>query len=399
MNDLQKDQAIYNEMLKIANQVFSNAAENNEELRKYINENGGVVSINEITKARSEVSSMIEEATNYDYYTGEGEQTVTVDTFTCSFPPMRVFELVKYWKSLAKAKGEIIFTYQEEINRQYIGSVDIRLGNPTNASALIRHLADQVHRPILSYVLLEVNTKSCDVNFVASDGRSMGILSSNVDGIREDAYPENKYQALFSSSDWKRICDYARKYKTAVHVKIYKHSDTEKQDTMVASLGETSVRSKQEDTKFYNWHCLLPDTSSMTLFQIHPDDVKAARNFVKSIKKAKYNEKDICLTFQKGSDKVQFTHIDREYDEVIEERSATFRLLRRAEQTRQVCYTAEELKRTKFTGFYIDDTDKRRVTIVNDENTSITLLMPCAEIYDRYLLKEEIQTVMEMQVA
>lgn len=125
MTDLQKDQAIYNEMLQIANEVFNSATENNEVLRKYMNENGGVVSINDITKARSEVYSMIDFVTKFNDTTKEGLRTVTVDTFTCSFPPMRVFELVKYWKSLAKAKGDIIFTYEEEINRQFVGTAGI----------------------------------------------------------------------------------------------------------------------------------------------------------------------------------------------------------------------------------------------------------------------------------
>ena len=102
MTNLEKDQAIYNEMLQIANEVFSSATENNEVLRKYMNENGGVVSINDITKARSEVYSMINFVTYFDDTTKEGLRTVTVDTFKCSFPPMRVFELVKCWKSLAQ---------------------------------------------------------------------------------------------------------------------------------------------------------------------------------------------------------------------------------------------------------------------------------------------------------
>ena len=32
----------------------------------------------------------------------------------CSFPPMRVFELVKYWKSLAKAKDDIVSYLEDE---------------------------------------------------------------------------------------------------------------------------------------------------------------------------------------------------------------------------------------------------------------------------------------------
>ena len=45
MTDLQKDQAIYQAMCEIANNVFDNAIANHAGLRKYMSENGGVVSI------------------------------------------------------------------------------------------------------------------------------------------------------------------------------------------------------------------------------------------------------------------------------------------------------------------------------------------------------------------
>ena len=157
MTDLQKDQAIYNEMLQIANEVFNSATENNEVLRKYMNENGGVVSINDITKARSEVYAMIDSVTKFNDTTKEGLRTVTVDTFTCSFPPMGVFGLVKFWKSLAKAKGDIVFTYEEEINREFVGSVEIKLENAANAKLLANSVADDELRPVLNFVLLEIN--------------------------------------------------------------------------------------------------------------------------------------------------------------------------------------------------------------------------------------------------
>ena len=114
MTDLQKDQAIYNEMLQIANEVFNSATENNEALRKYMNENGGVVSINDITKARSEVYSMIDFVTKFNDTTKEGLRTVTVDTFTCSFPPMRVFESIL--SSLTKKKSTVSLSARGKSN-------------------------------------------------------------------------------------------------------------------------------------------------------------------------------------------------------------------------------------------------------------------------------------------
>ena len=380
MTSKEKDQAIYNEMLRIANEVFDKATKNSEKLRKYMLENGGVVTNAELQKQNSDIFRAIQEATH-----DEETYSVNVDTFSCSFPAIKVFYLINYWKQILKDKEQVVFCYEEEITNEYIGSVDISLDNPQNAKCLANHLVDDKLRPILNYVLLEVNTKSCDVNFVATDGHSMSIISNNAERIRMNDYPENKYQALFSSSDWKHICDYARKNKTSIKFKIYKRSETEMQDTMVASLGETAIRSIIFEMYYPNWRSVIPDTSEMKLFRLLPDDVKAAQKFVKNIKSACL-DKDVCLTFKQGSDEVCFTHIDGYYDD-MEEKSASFRLVSPAETTMQIVYKANLLQRIKFTGFFLKSED--RATIICDDNSDITLLMPTESTRYHHLVEVE----------
>lgn len=364
MTDLQKDQAIYNEMLQIANEVFNSATENNEVLRKYMNENGGVVSINDITKARSEVYSMIDHVTEFNEFTKEGMRTVTVDTFTCSFPPMQVFKLVKYWKSLAKAKGDIIFTYEEEINREFVGSVDIAFENATNAKLLANSVADDELRPMMNCVLVELNATSGDINFVASDGHELGVISNNPATIcTPHAEGDMVLQALFSKADWKRICDYARKQKSSVCFEVYKRSVDEYMETMVAVLGDTKVKSQQKG-RFPNWKSVMPDLSTMKHFTIADEDVKSAQKWLTKVKG--YSTYDsVAVSVYKGSDTIYFD---------TDNATTTFRLSRPSDITLGTRLGIKRMQTKKFSGFWFPKFGG--ATIVDDANCDLMLVMP-----------------------
>ena len=397
MTDLQKDQAIYNEMLQIANEVFDNATENNENLRKYMNENGGVVSINDITKARSEVYDMIEDAPTSKYFTEEDMRTVTVDTFTCSFPPMRVFVLVEYWKSLAKAKGDIVFTYDEEIKNDYAGSVEVVFENPQNAKNLANYTAQDELRPVMNFVLMEVNMASKDTNFVASNGAVLGVISDNPSRIRLS--PENldaNFQALFSRKDWERICDYVKKTKGAVKFHVYRADEQESTDTMVAELGNVKIKSGGQDFRFPNWRSVLPSEDNMTKLTICKDDLKEAYKFVKSITKLSSCLGHVFVSAYKGSDLVYFDHIANDYDS--RSMTATFRLEKPSEKTIGTSYMAKTLLKTKFAGFSIVQGNEK--TIVDDAVTDLTLLCPCDEgIYAPYAHEREVGASIVQMVA
>lgn len=391
MTDLQKDQAIYNEMLQIANEVFNSATENNEVLRKYMNENGGVVSINDITKARSEVYSMIDHVTEFNEFTKEGMRTVTVDTFTCSFPPMQVFKLVKYWKSLAKAKGDIIFTYEEEINREFVGSVDIAFENATNAKLLANSVADDELRPMMNCVLVELNATSGDINFVASDGHELGVISNNPATIcTPHAEGDMVLQALFSKADWKRICDYARKQKSSVCFEVYKRSVDEYMETMVAVLGDTKVKSQQKG-RFPNWKSVMPDLSTMKHFTIADEDVKSAQKWLTKVKG--YSTYDsVAVSVYKGSDTIYFD---------TDNATTTFRLSRPSDITLGTRLGIKRMQTKKFSGFWFPKFGG--ATIVDDANCDLMLVMPLEgettpNKQDREIVSEKAMAA-ELQVA
>lgn len=81
-----------------------------------------------------------------------------------------------------------------------------------------------------------------------------------------------------------------------------------------------------------------------------------------------------------------FTHIDGYYDD-MEEKSASFRLVSPAETTMQIVYKANLLQRIKFTGFFLKSED--RATIICDDNSDITLLMPTENARYHHLVEVE----------
>lgn len=364
MTNLEKDQAIYNEMLQIANEVFSSATENNEVLRKYMNENGGVISINDITKARSEVYSMINFVTYFDDTTKEGLRTVTVDTFKCSFPPMRVFELVKSWKSLAKAKGDIIFTYEEDLQREFVGTAEISFENAASAKMLANSCADGELRPCLNNVLIQVNATSGDINFVATNGHELAVISNSPSTIRKPQEDNDKvFSALYSKADWKRICDYARKQKSPVSFKVFQREDTERFETMIAVLGDTNVKSKQE--AFYpNWKSVLPDMSELKHFTLADEDVQSAQKWISKVKVYSPMER-VSVSVYKGSDIIYFD---------TENATTTFKLSQPSDITLGYCFSIKRLQSKKFSGFWFPKCEGG--TIIDDANNDLLLLMP-----------------------
>lgn len=367
MTNLQKDQAIYNEMLQIANEVFNNATENNENLREYMNENGGVVSINDILKSCSDVYRMIDFVTECNEFTKEGMRTVTVDTFTCSFPPMQVFRLVKYWKSLAKVKGDIIFTYEEEINREFVGSVDIAFENATNAKLLANSVADDELRPMMNNVLLEINATSGDIYFVASDGHELAVISNSpADICKPNESTDMVFQALYSKADWKRICDYARKQKSSVCFEIYKRGVDEQMETMVAVLGDMKVKSQQIG-RYPNWKAVMPDFSTMLHFTIADEDVQTAQKWLSKVKACSIYD-SVAVSVYKGSDTIYFD---------IDNATTTFRLSRPSDITLGTRLSIKRMQTKKFSGFWLPKFGG--ATIVDDANCDLMLIMPLVE--------------------
>jgi len=371
MNDLQKDQAIYQAMLEIAEQVFNEALDLNEGLRALIKQYGGFVTLTDLCKSNHEFTKKFDLVVR-DTKSGSDVHKVNVDTFSCSFPGNQVFDLLKYWKSLANVKSEQAFFYEEKIENEFAGSVEVVIPDGSNAKLLVKHVANDELRPVMNFVLAEINATRETINFVASDGHSLAVISNNQAKILEREPTDIIFQALFMPDDWKRLCDYAKKNGKRVLFDIYHKKESETYDTFNVHLGDICLRSLIVDYRYPNWQSVIPTPDRLKHhFDIVSEDRKAAQEWLKRIKAG---IRPVNISFYRGSDLVYFDYDDYDFSKSM---TATFRLTRTSDVTIGVAYSVERLQRIKFTGFNIEASD--RVTIVNCEEADLVLLCPVTD--------------------
>ena len=373
MNDLQKDQAIYQAMLEIADSVFEEVMKTNKGLQNQIKEYGGFISLTDICKCNHDFTKNFFIAMR-DESLGDEIKTVTVDTFECSFPVCQVFDLLKYWKSLAKIKGEQIFIFEEKIENEFAGSVEVNIDNSNNAKLLIKHCAKDELRPIMNGVLAEINANTQTINFVASDGHTLGVISSNPDKILHRASTDTIFHAMFMPDDWKHICDFAKKNKHVVQFDIYRKKDEEFFDTFLVHLGDVTLRSASHFNSLYpNWQSVIPASDQLKhRFNIVPEEWKAAQDWINKLKADSHRH--VNVSFYRGSDLVYFDYDDYDFSKSM---SATFHLTRPSDVTIGVAYSLRSMPKIKFTGFNIEASD--RVTIVNCEEADLMLVCPVTD--------------------
>ena len=395
MNDLQKDQAIYQAMLEIADTVFTKTMEANECLKVLIKQYGGFISLTDILKQNGDFAKNFFMAMR-DANLSEEMHEVTVDTFSCSFPSSQVFDLLKYWKSLAKIKGEQIFIFEEKIENEFAGSVEVTIENSANAKLIVKHLAKDVLRPIMNYVVAEINANTQSIDFVACDGHTLAVISNKPNLVFERGSScDTIFQAMFTADDWKRICDYAKKNKGRVLFDIYRKKDSECFDTFCIRLGDVTLRSSVPEGRYPNWKSVIPSLDALKhRFNIVPEEWKAAQDWVKKLD-GQYSH-HFNVSFYRGSDLVYFDYDDYDFSKTM---TATFHLTRPSDVTTGVAYHVGRFQKIKFTGFNIES--EERGTIVNCEESDIMLVMPMLDSggYVRDVENREVVEVLEMAEA
>ena len=370
MNDLQKDQAIYQAMLEIADTVFTKTMEANECLKVLIKQYGGFVSLTDICKVNGDFAKNFFMAMR-DANLCEEMHEMTVDTFSCSFPSCEVYSLLKYWKSLAKVKCEQVFMYEEKIENEFVGSVEVNIGDSSNAKLLSKHIAHDELRPIMNYIVAEINANTQSIDFVASDGHTLCVISNNPAQVfAERCNTHTTFQALFTPEDWKRICDYAKKNGHKVLFDIYRMKDCESFDTFNVHLGDVCLRSQLPEGRYPNWRSVIPKPDILKYrFNIVPEETKAAQDWVKKLD-GKY-DRLVNISFYRGSDLVYFDFNDYDFSQ---SKTATFHLTRPSDSTIGIALNIGRLQKMKFTGFNLEDSTHG--AIINCDEADIMLIMP-----------------------
>lgn len=395
MNDLQKDQAIYQAMCKIADKYFNRAVEENEAFREFMAEKS-IISLAELKKCKEWSNALYG---YYDYSKHEqvkgidfDVESIDVDTYHCEFRGDTLFShaLLEQFKSLAKNRCDLYFTYEEKPRGVCLGSLSVGFSNVKGAKTLIEHCADDELRPVMNHVLMEVNTVDQSINFVASDGHSLAIVS-NMPGNWTNTCDYSKcLQVLIPKSEWKRLCDYALKSKTEIVFDVYLYDNPYTQErfcTMVAHIGDATIKFTDRDMRYPNWRSVLPDIDAMRRYDIHPEDIKALRSWLKTIGKEKYGQ-CINVSVYRGSDLVYFEYEDYDFSK---SHTATFRLTRPSQVTEGIAYSRERLSKTLFSGFCISKSDRASVLI--PDNYDYLLIMPM--LRESYVTDVENREVLE----
>ena len=400
MNDLQKDQAIYQAMCEIAEQVFNTVMESEKALPCIIKQYGGFVTLSDICKSTHEFTKLFFNSMR-EHNLGDEINEVTVDTFSCSFPSCQVFDLLKHWKSLAKTKGEQVFIYEEKIENEFAGSVEVTIENSNNAKLLVKHCAKDELRPIMNFVLAEINANTQSIHFVATDGHTLSVISNNTSQVF--AEPEERhtiFQAMFTPDDFKRICYYAKKSKGHVLFDIYRKKNMEDFDTYSVHLGDIVLRSSMPIGRYPNWKSVIPKQEVLKhRFDIVPEEWKAAQDWINKLKADSHRY--VNVSFYRGSDLVYFDYDDYDFSKSM---TATFHLTRPSDVTIGVAYSLRSMPKIKFTGFNIESED--RATIVNCEESDIMLVMPVLDsggsvrdVENREVLEKVEETAMVVEMA
>jgi hypothetical protein len=259
----------------------------------------------------------------------------------------------------------------QEKKANYIGSVEVSFENAANAKSLAKCVTKKALPDPTDYVLVEVNATAGNISFVATDGRKLAAISDDRASILAKPQDgDNVFQALFTVPDWKRICDYGKKKKSAVKFDIYKKDDYACHDTMVTRLGEEHIESVNIGKPYPMWRSVLRTPDSH--FAIVPEDVADARTFIKGIKKVRKDQVlKVNVSFYRGSILGYFDYFD---DEADVHETMTFRLAEPSQKTIGTCLNFRTLQNVKFTGF--DLHHGTHPALIDTEEFDYMMMMP-----------------------
>lgn len=379
MENLQKDLAIFKAMYGFANELFFDACNASSKLREEIGKCGNAVSVEQLTKSGSDLNI----AFNDTIITIAGDVChIEIDGFECQFQINQVFDLLKYWKSLAKVKGEIMFAYEEQVDMTLVTTIGFAFDNATLAKKLAKCTSKEEFRPALNCVLAEINLDTELVSFVASDGHAISVITTDKVGVHRNNPYDKVLRALFAPKDWERICDYAKKNGNHVEFEFYYHSEKQKHDTAIALCGDMNIKSVLQgdefDDSYPNWHRVIPFYGNYQHIRLTKDAQKQFANYFKA---AKSNAYHVTLSCYEGCKYLYLDENDYDFSKNI---TAKFELESPATTDFIFGAAKRQMLRMSVEGFWFGKFNE--AALVDSRENDITLLMP---VYLEYGIDQE----------
>lgn len=394
MTNLEKDKAIYDEMLKIAREIFQNAASKDEVLRKELAKNGGSVSLTEINKHKSWFYNAINNETPFPHTSEEINMVgienlehirkVSVGGFRCFFPPMDVFRLLAFWKKEAKVRGDVLFKYEAEAGnrRKFITEVKVPSKVFAGSENLVECTVEHELRPTMAHIYAEFNMTAGTSVFAASSGKMLGVVSDSPSRICEKPQTTDEiYTGLIRKEDWKRICEYAKKHDEDTSFKIYEWAEEESEcdygntSALVITYGDSSSMSVPSEGRFPNFRSVISGQNEMEHVTFTDKD---AREFSKYISKMKGGDcVPVTVSAYKGSD---ILYVETEGTLV------KYQLTKPSKTTGGAIINVLHIKKMKPTGFWIG---KGYNPLVDTPLLDLLLIAHCNDGVSPARLKDE----------
>lgn len=398
MTYLEQNKAIYARMCEIAQDFFNEVLEKNENFRKVMQSEKKVTckGLDEMPAWHEAVDTKVK--TIPDKYNDFGE--LVERGHTICLPPLVPSPLVtinvdgvkiettglalisgklKAFRSLARGE-DITFTCQAEQGLP-LAEFSMSFDDPNGAKTLAQLCIDKSDRMydayrVFQYVLVEYDTETTAVNFVASNSHILGVITDDDDSIADKGH--KTIRSLVSVTDWKAVCDAMRKTKQDAQFKFFDRKEHEFFENLTIRVGNVTAIGQHPlgERRYPNWRCVLPHPNEMRHYAISPEDRKEAQKWLSRLKKSSNNDY-VSVSVYEGSDRIYFDLIqNNEYEDNQSRRSVSFMLTDYADHTEGIAFSLGDAKLMAMNGIWV--TDKNHAALIEDANLDVLLAMPKA---------------------
>lgn len=395
MTYLEQNKTIHARMCEIAQDFFNEVLEKNENFRKVMQSEKKVTckELNNMPAWHEAVDTKVKTIPNKFNDLGKLVEygrtvripplvpsplvTINVDGVKIETTGLALISgKLKAFRSLARGE-DITFTCQAD-QGQPLAEFSMSFDDPNGAKTLAQLCISKSDKtydvyPVFRYVLVEYDTETAAVNFVATNSHILGVITDDDDSIADNGHKTIK--ALVSVTDWKAVCDAMRKTKQDAQFKFFDRKEHEFFENLTIQVGNVTAIGQHPlgERSYPNWRGVLPHPNEMRHYVISPEDREEAQKWLSRLKKSSSGY--VSVSVYKGSDRIYFDLMQNNDDEDKQSRrSVSFMLTDYADRTEGIAFSLDSAKLMAMNGIYI--TDKDHAVLVEDANLDVLMVMP-----------------------
>ena len=396
MTYLEQNKAIYARMCEIAQDFFNEVLEKNENFRKVMQSEKKVTckELDKMPAWHEAVDAKVKTIPNKFNDLGELVEhgrtiripplvpsplvTINVDGVKIETTGLALISgKLKAFRSLARGE-DITFTCQAEYG-ELLAEFSMSFDDPNGAKTLAQlciNKSDQMYDVyrVFQYVMVEYDTETTAVNFVATNSHILGVITDDDDSIADNGH--KTIRSLVSVTDWKAVCDAMRKTKQDAQFKFFDRKKNEFFENLTIRVGNVTAIGQHPlgERRYPNWRCVLPHPNEMRHYAISPEDRKEAQKWLSKLKKSSSGYY-VSVSVYEGSNRIYFDLMQNNDDEDKQSsRSVSFMLTDHADRTEGIAFSLDSAKLMAMNGIWV--TDKNHAALIEDANLDVLMAMP-----------------------